>query len=70
MNTEEQPQHPVGSKAWFILVQSARAKCQKCGKKGVGYAGHPHAFGYKDYTRLKCRYCNARFKTPDERLKQ
>ena len=67
MKPETQQPHPVGSSAWFGLVRSARAKCPKCGKKGMGYAGHPHAFGYKDYTRLLCRYCHARFKTPDER---
>lgn len=42
-------------------VSKARAICPKCNKKGVGYARHPHAFGYKDYSRLSCRYCKAIF---------
>lgn len=43
-------------------LQSGRVKCPKCGKKGVGYAPHPHAFGYKEYSRAVCRYCRSRFK--------
>lgn len=45
-------------------LQRGRAVCPKCGKKGVGYAPHPHAFGYKDRDRAVCRYCNARFVKP------
>lgn len=37
-------------------------KCPKCGKKGLNYADHPHAFGWKDYDRVACRYCGSRFK--------
>ena len=36
-------------------------KCPKCGKKGLSYAPHPHALGFKDYDRVACRWCNARF---------
>jgi DNA-directed RNA polymerase subunit RPC12/RpoP len=36
-------------------------KCPNCGKKGLGYATHPHALGWKDYERVSCRYCNKRF---------
>lgn len=43
-------------------IKSGRAKCPKCGRKGVGYANHPHAFGYKDTDRAMCRYCNAMFR--------
>jgi uncharacterized Zn-finger protein len=39
-----------------------RALCPACNKKGLGYAGHPHAFGHKDYSRASCRYCQRRFK--------
>ncbi|MEN6317257.1 MAG: hypothetical protein ABFD82_00665 [Syntrophaceae bacterium] len=46
----------------MALVNKHRAPCPKCGRKGVGYANHPHAFGYRDYDRLECRYCNAKFK--------
>lgn len=44
---------------------AGRRMCPKCLKKGVGYAGHPHAAGYKDYARARCRYCNATFKVKD-----
>jgi DNA-directed RNA polymerase subunit RPC12/RpoP len=37
-------------------------KCPNCGKKGLSYAPHPHAFGWKDYDRVACRYCGKRFK--------
>ena len=36
-------------------------KCPNCGKKGLNYANHPHAFGYKDYDKIVCRYCQKRF---------
>ena len=42
--------------------QSGRVPCPKYKRKGVGYAPHPHAFGYKDYDRAHCRYCNATFR--------
>ena len=44
---------------------TGRVECPKCGKKGVGYAPHPHAIGYKDYSKTQCRYCRAIFKVKD-----
>ena len=35
--------------------------CPKCGRKGLHFADHPHAFGFKDYGRVECRFCHARF---------
>jgi uncharacterized Zn-finger protein len=46
-------------------VQKGRAPCPKCQRKGLGYANHPHAFGWKDYGRTRCRYCKAVFKIKD-----
>jgi len=40
------------------------AACPKCGGIGLSYCDHPHAFGYKDYDRLRCRKrktCGASF---------
>ena len=37
-------------------------KCPKCGRKGLHYAAHPHAFGWKDYERARCRFCRSMFK--------
>ena len=49
------------------LLHSARHPCQKCKKRGLGYAPHPHAFGSKDHGHALCRYCGARFKiTPPQ----
>lgn len=39
-----------------------RVPCPRCTRKGVGYANHPHAFGWKDYGRATCRYCHAGYK--------
>ena len=47
-------------------VYKGRAKCPHCGKKGVGFANHPHAYGQKDYSRFSCRYCGKTFKKKDE----
>jgi DNA-directed RNA polymerase subunit RPC12/RpoP len=38
-----------------------KTPCPTCGKKGLSFAPHPHAFGYKDYERANCRYCGGRF---------
>ena len=35
--------------------------CPICGKKGLGFPGHEHARGYKDYERVRCRYCDKTF---------
>lgn len=45
-----------------MSLHGARAECPECHRKGVGFAGHPHAYGYKDYTRARCRYCRCTFK--------
>lgn len=39
-----------------------RTPCPKCKRKGLRHPGHPHAFGYKDYARIECRYCKVRWK--------
>jgi hypothetical protein len=44
-----------------LKLQKGRQECPKCKKKGVGFAGHAHAFGWKDYHKAKCRYCHAGF---------
>lgn len=36
--------------------------CPKCGKKGLHYGNHPHAYGFKDYSRIVCRFCKSKFK--------
>ena len=36
-------------------------ECPNCGKKGLAYANHPHAQGWKDYDHITCRYCHASF---------
>lgn len=43
------------------VVSAGRAECPKCHRRGVGFAPHPHAYGYKDRGRLICRFCRARF---------
>jgi hypothetical protein len=40
--------------------------CPKCGRKGLHYADHPHADGFKDSDHVRCRFCQTRFKA--ERL--
>jgi hypothetical protein len=37
-------------------------RCPKCKRKGLHFEDHPHAYGYKDYSRIVCRFCGARFK--------
>jgi len=47
----------------FIPWRELRScPCRKCGKKMLMYANHPHAFGWKDHSRIACRGCHARFK--------
>lgn len=36
--------------------------CPECGKKGLHYVDHPHALGFKDFSKVECRFCHARFK--------
>jgi len=47
-------------------VYKGRAKCPGCGKKGLGFANHAHAYGHKDYSRFSCRYCGKVFKKKNE----
>jgi transposase-like protein len=49
-----------------VAVLKHRGKCPACGKKGLGVASHPHAFGYKDYDRFACRYCKKTFKRKEK----
>jgi hypothetical protein len=41
--------------------------CQKCGKLGLDYCNHPHAAGYKDSTRVRCRFCKTTYKIYNQR---
>lgn len=50
-------------------VYKGRAKCPGCGKKGLGFANHAHAYGHKDYSRFSCRYCGKVFKKKNEEAK-
>jgi len=50
------------------LLHKGRMKCPVCGKKGVGFADHAHAFGWKDYGRAYCRYCGKTFKILEEKV--
>jgi hypothetical protein len=35
--------------------------CPNCGKKGLHFANHPHAAGYKNYDKVVCRFCKKTF---------
>lgn len=37
--------------------------CPSCNRKGLNFAPHPHAFGYKNHDKVRCRYCNKDFNT-------
>ena len=43
-------------------LKGGRVECPSCKRKGVGYAAHAHALGWKDYERASCRYCHKVFK--------
>jgi len=43
--------------------------CQLCHKKGLHYADHPHAFGWKNYDVVVCRFCQNKFLAKDIELK-
>ena len=45
-------------------VYKGRHPCPSCGKKGLGFAAHPHAYGHKD--RFICRYCKKVFKRKEK----
>lgn len=47
-----------------------RKPCPGCGKKGLAFADHPDAFGYKDRTRVRCRYCKGTFKKKQQQEKK
>jgi hypothetical protein len=46
----------------FTTAQLRGKPCPACGKKGLFVAWHPHAFGWKDPTRAKCRFCHKSFR--------
>lgn len=48
---------------WFFVPRAEirSCPCPKCGKKGLAYADHRHAFGHKDKSRIICRFCRAVF---------
>ena len=35
--------------------------CPACGRKGLHHPGHPHAYGYRDGTRVQCQFCKKMF---------
>ena len=37
-------------------------KCPKCGRKGLHFSDNPHAYGWKDYGSVTCRFCHGHFK--------
>lgn len=43
--------------------------CPKCKRKGLHYAMHAHAYGWKDTSRATCRFCHATFKAVDVEAK-
>ena len=45
-----------------LRLQRGREVCPACNRKGLGYAMHPHAYGWKDYDRASCRYCRKTFR--------
>lgn len=51
-------EHPVQ----LVGLRQGRATCPKCKRKGLRYASHPHAQGWRDYERAVCRFCHARFR--------
>lgn len=38
-------------------------RCPKCGKKGLYHPNHAHAYGWKEFGEVNCRFCKARFIT-------
>jgi len=47
---------------WIPRAALRSCLCPKCGKKGLKYADHAHAFGYKDHSRITCRFCRSVYK--------
>lgn len=46
-------------------LTNGRKECPNCGRKGLGFAPHPHASGWKDYNAARCRYCGVRYRVKD-----
>ena len=42
-------------------MKISKFPCPKCNRKGLHYADHPHAFGWKDYDKVECRFCKSVF---------
>lgn len=61
--TPEPAEKPILTKS---SIKAGRGPCPKCGRKGVHIAAHAHAYGYKDRSRITCRFCQwgAKLKTP------
>ena len=45
-----------------MRLSAGREECPACKRKGLGYAAHPHAYGWKDYGHASCRYCRKTFR--------
>lgn len=58
-----------GDVIWMSGAELRKRPCPHCGKKGLSFAHHPHAFGYKDHTRVSCRYCKRTFKKKQKKEK-
>ena len=43
------------------MMKITKQPCPKCNRKGLHYREHPHAFGFKDYDRIECRFCKIVF---------
>lgn len=41
----------------MLGVVLRKKPCPKCHRKGLHHPMHPHAFGWKDYERVVCRFC-------------
>jgi uncharacterized protein YbaR (Trm112 family) len=46
----------------MIKAELKIKSCPKCNRKGLHFANHPHARGYKDYNKIECRFCKTIFK--------
>lgn len=67
MNTEDSGPAVVGQVEPSVRplrdrLKGGRVECPACKRKGLGYATHAHALGWKDYERASCRYCHKVFK--------
>jgi len=39
--------------------------CPACTRKGLKHPDHAHAQGYKEYSRVKCRFCEKSWRLTD-----